>query len=126
MRCGESARSSSTDRTRRGRSTMSDILKRLQPQTVLLRNGLTFEYVEQGPRGGETLLLLHGITDTWCSFAPVLPWLHGDYNVIALSMRGHGGSDKAGATYRIRDFADDVVALAEQLSLPKFTLVGHS
>ena len=40
-----------------------------------LPNGLSIEYAEQGRRGGPSLLLLHGITDTWRSFGPVLPWL---------------------------------------------------
>lgn len=33
-----------------------------------LPDGLHLEYAEQGPRSGTTLLLLHGITDSWRSF----------------------------------------------------------
>jgi pimeloyl-ACP methyl ester carboxylesterase len=73
-----------------------------KPQYVRLRNGLLLEYVEQGPRGGETLLLLHGITDSWRSYEPVLPFLR-HRHVISVSVRGHGGSDKAIATYRSGD-----------------------
>ena len=40
---------------------------------VRLPSGLTIECAEQGRRGGPALLLLHGITDTWRSFEPVLP-----------------------------------------------------
>lgn len=97
-----------------------------KPRYVPLRNGLLLEYVEQGPRGAETLVLLHGITDSWRSYEPVLPFLRRDRHVISVSVRGHGGSDKAVATYRIRDFAEDVADLAAQLSLPAFTVVGHS
>jgi pimeloyl-ACP methyl ester carboxylesterase len=82
--------------------------------------------VEQGPRGAETLVLLHGITDSWRSYEPVLPFLRRDRHVISVSVRGHGGSDKTVATYRIRDFAEDVADLAAQLALPAFTVVGHS
>jgi len=42
---------------------------------------LRFELVEQCRRGGTPLLLLHGITDAWRSFEPVLPvlpWLPDD------------------------------------------------
>lgn len=41
---------------------------------VRLPNGLNIEFAEQGRRDGPSLLLLHGITDTWRSFEPVLPW----------------------------------------------------
>lgn len=98
----------------------------LRPKYIRLRNGLLLEYVEQGRRGAETLVLLHGITDSWRSYQPVLPFLRRDRRVISVSVRGHGGSDKAVGTYRIRDFADDVADLAAQLSLPAFTVVGHS
>ncbi len=96
-----------------------------QPRRVRLRSGLKLEYIEQGSRGGPTLLLLHGITDTWRSFEPVLPWLPREWRVISLSQRGHGGSDAA-PTYRTRDFAQDAAAVAEELSMPPFIVVGHS
>lgn len=35
-----------------------------RPAHLRLPNGLQLEYAEQGPRGGTTLLLLHGITDS--------------------------------------------------------------
>lgn len=91
-----------------------------------LRDGLQLEYAEQGARGGPTLLLLHGITDSWRSFEPVLPWLPPEWHVIALSQRGHGGSDKPRGGYRTRDFAADAAALVRGLGLPPLVVVGHS
>ena len=93
---------------------------------LALRNGLRLEYAERGPRGGPTLLLLHGITDSWRSFEPVLPWLPAHWHVIALSQRGHGGSDKPRSGYATRDFAADAAAFAQALDLPPLTVVGHS
>lgn len=95
-------------------------------QTLKLGNGLQLEYVEQGPRGGPTLLLLHGITDSWRSFEPLLPHLPADWHVLALSQRGHGGSDKPVGAYRTRDFAADAAAFAQALGLPPLVVVGHS
>ena len=92
---------------------------------VRLPNGLVIECAEQGRRGGPSLLLLHGITDTWRSFEPVLPWLPPDWHVVSMTQRGHGGSSSA-ASYRTRDFAADAAALVATLELPPVLVVGHS
>jgi non-heme chloroperoxidase len=88
-------------------------------------NGLEIEYAEQGRRGGPALLMLHGITDTWRSFEPVLPWLPPDWHVISMTQRGHGGSSAA-TSWRTRDFAADAACLIATLGLPQVLLVGHS
>ena len=92
---------------------------------VRLPNGLVIECAERGRRGGPSLLLLHGITDTWCSFEPVLPWLPPDWRVVSMTQRGHGGSSSA-ASYRTRDFAADAAAMVATLELPPVLVVGHS
>jgi non-heme chloroperoxidase len=92
---------------------------------VELPNGLSIECAEQGRPGGPSLLMLHGITDTWRSFEPVLPWLPPDWHVVSMTQRGHGGSSTA-ASYRTRDFAADAAALVEALGLPPVLVVGHS
>jgi non-heme chloroperoxidase len=90
-----------------------------------LPNGLIIEYAERGRRGGPSLLLLHGITDTWRSFEAVLPWLPPDWHVVSMTQRGHGGSS-TDASYRTREFAADAAALVETLGLPPVLVVGHS
>ncbi|HRH87849.1 MAG TPA: alpha/beta hydrolase [Rubrivivax sp.] len=96
------------------------------PDRLRLSSGLHLEYVEQGARGGPTLLLLHGITDSWRSFEPVLPQLPSHWHVLALTQRGHGGSDKPEGAYRTRDFAADAAEFVQALALPPVVLVGHS
>jgi pimeloyl-ACP methyl ester carboxylesterase len=91
-----------------------------------LPSGVELEYAEQGPHGGPTLLLLHGITDSWRSFEPVLPHLPAHWHVLVLTQRGHGGSDKPADGYGVRDFAADAAAFARVLELPPLTVVGHS
>jgi non-heme chloroperoxidase len=90
-----------------------------------LPNGLSIEYAERGRRGGPALLLLHGITDSWRSFEPVLPWLPTDWHVVSMTQRGHGGSSTA-ASYRTREFSADAAALVAALELPPVLVVGHS
>lgn len=93
---------------------------------VDLVGGPRLEVARQGPRGGLPVLMLHGITDSWRSFEPVLPWLPADWQVIVPSQRGHGGS-AAGASYRTRDFAEDAAALLLRLGIREPALVvGHS
>lgn len=94
-------------------------------RNVRLASGLTIECAEQGQRGGPALLMLHGITDTWRSFEPVLPWLPSDWHVVSMTQRGHGGSSAA-TSWRTREFAADAACLIEELGLPQVLLVGHS
>jgi non-heme chloroperoxidase len=91
-----------------------------------LHNGLQLEYAEQGLRGGPTVLILHGIADSWRSFEPVLPWLPAHWHVVALTQRGHGGSDKTARQYRSEDFAANADAFARALDLAPMIVVGHS
>jgi pimeloyl-ACP methyl ester carboxylesterase len=70
--------------------------------------------------------MLHGITDSWRSFEPVLPHLPPEQHAIALTQRGHGGSDKPAGGYRTRDFAADAAAVIRALGLDNVIVVGHS
>jgi pimeloyl-ACP methyl ester carboxylesterase len=84
------------------------------------------EYAEQGDPAGVPVLMLHGATDSWRSFAPVLPHLPPSIRAIALSQRGHGDSGRPMRGYATRDFADDAAALVEALELAPVVVVGHS
>jgi non-heme chloroperoxidase len=84
------------------------------------------EWAEQGRRGGTPVVALHGVTDSWRSFAPVLPHLPADLHLMALTQRGHGRSDKPAEGYRPADFAADAVAFLDTQGLERAVLVGHS
>lgn len=83
-------------------------------------------YVEQGDPSGVPMLLLHGVTDSWRSFEPVLPHLPGSVRAIALTQRGHGDADRPATGYRTRDFAADLAAFVDLLGLGRVVVVGHS
>ena len=91
-----------------------------------LPNGLELEFAEQGERADNTLLLLHGSTDSWRSYEALLPLLPAHWHVIVPSQRGHGRSDAPEGDYGTRSFAADAAALAQQLGLPPLVVVGHS
>ena len=44
-------------------------------QSVELPSGVRLQYAEQGDPAGVPVLMLHGVTDSWRSFEPVLPHL---------------------------------------------------
>ena len=54
---------------------------------IMLREGLQLEYVEQGAPDGLPVLLLHGFTDSWRSFEPVLADLPPRLRVDPLTAR---------------------------------------
>jgi non-heme chloroperoxidase len=83
-------------------------------------------YVEQGDASGVPVVLLHGATDSWRSFEPVLPHLPEDIRAVAVTLRGHGDAPKPESGFRIEDLAGDVVALMDELDLGPAILVGHS
>lgn len=96
---------------------------------ITLPNGVALSYVDVGsPDAGPVLVLLPGLTDSWRSYELVLPHLarQAPHRVIAVSLRGHGDSDKPETGYRIGDFAADVVALLDALGVRRAVLVGHS
>ena len=70
--------------------------------------------------------MLHGVTDSWRSFEPVLPHLPASIHAFALSQRGHGDSDRPAAGYRTREFAADLAAFTDVLGLGPAVIVGHS
>ena len=96
------------------------------PQYRRMASGITLEYLTHGNATGVPVVMLHGITDSWKSFAPVLPYLPESVRAIVPSLRGHGGSDRPARDYTMRSMAADVVALLDALHVPAATVVGHS
>jgi non-heme chloroperoxidase len=95
-------------------------------KSIRLPSGVKLEYAEQGAGDGTPVILLHGITDSWRSYEPVLPHLPSSLRAFALSQRGHGGSSRPKQSYAPRDFAADVAAFIEALGLGPAIVVGHS
>lgn len=96
------------------------------PQRVALRSGVTLDYTEQGDLSTLPLVLLPGISDSWRSFTPVLTEFPPSLHVLALSQRGHGQSSRPDTGYEPANYAHDVVALLDALSIECAVLGGHS
>jgi 3-oxoadipate enol-lactonase len=80
----------------------------------------------QGPKGAPTLMLLHGLGATgplnWFAAFSDLAEL---YRVVAVDHRGHGQGIPT-RRFRLKDCADDVVAVADALGIRQFIAVGYS
>src|SRR5262245_480194 len=92
---------------------------------VRLRSGVQLEIAEQGPRTGLPVVLLHGVTDSRLSYQPMWHQLPRHWHAIAVSLRGHGESDRPQG-YSTPEMAGDVALLAEALQLEPMVVVGHS
>jgi len=91
-----------------------------------LKTGVRLAYVEQGPAQGFPVIMLHGLSDTHRSFDLVRPLLPGRWRVFAVTMRGHGLSDKPEAGYAASQLAADVAAFMAAVGVRRAVLVGHS
>lgn len=83
-------------------------------------------YEVPGPPRAPALVLLHGLAATGLlNWATSVPALAERFRVLVVDHRGHGSGLRT-HHFRLVDCADDVVALADALRLPKFVAVGYS
>jgi pimeloyl-ACP methyl ester carboxylesterase len=76
----------------------------------------------EGP--GPELVFLHGYPSQWEAYVPFLDALATDFRVLAPSMRGMGGSARAGS-YLVRDFVADIAAFLRTVTSPPTLVVGQ-
>ena len=79
-----------------------------------------------GPQEALPLVMLHGIWDTWETFARAATRLARERTIYALDLRGHGASDKPEEGYEPSDYAADVLGVLDQLGQPQIALLGFS
>lgn len=94
--------------------------------TLDLSTGVHVRYTDRGDLEGETLLFLHGYTDSSFSFSRVLPLVPPVYRSVTFDQRGHGDSERPADGYAMGDFAADAAAVLDALGIERATVVGHS
>lgn len=97
-----------------------------QRQAMRLPTGVELDVRVHGGADGVPVLFLHGYTDSWFSFSPVLPLLPPSIRAIVPSQRGHGGSSKPDCCYGMADYVADAVAVLDALKIDRAIVVGHS
>ncbi|MCZ2857652.1 alpha/beta fold hydrolase [Blastococcus sp. VKM Ac-2987] len=92
------------------------------------RNGLTFDVRDAGPTGGEPVVLLHGFPQDSTAWDRVAPALHQHgLRTLAPDQRGYSpmARPRGRSHYRLRETADDVLALLDAAGLESAHVVGH-
>ena len=95
-------------------------------RSVTLSSGITLAAPERGQTSGVPVVFLHGVTDSWRSFEPVLDRLPGTVRALAMTQRGHGDSSKPDNGYRYGDMAQDLREFMDARDLPAAVIAGHS
>ena len=85
--------------------------------------GVSLHYVAGG--SGPPLLLLTGWPQTWWAYHTVMPTLARTRRVIAIDVRGMGGSQKPTGGYDKKTIGSHIAALVKALALGKVDVVGH-
>lgn len=77
---------------------------------------------------GEPLVLIHGFTDTWATWRPILPELEARHDVFAPTLAGHHGGGEVAPGSEITDtmFADSLERQLDELGFERAHLVGNS
>jgi pimeloyl-ACP methyl ester carboxylesterase len=91
-------------------------------------NGYTFTARVAGPPDGQPVILLHGFPQTSLSWTNQLSTL-GDagYRVVAPDQRGYSAKARPAnvADYAVPHLVADTLAIADQMGMATFHLVGH-
>jgi len=95
-------------------------------QQKSFRNGDVNIHYAESPPNGPPLVLLHGLARDWHSFSGLLPELASRFHVFALDLRGHGKSSHVTHSYRITEFAHDVVQFLKTLLPGGAAIFGYS
>ncbi|KZB86179.1 alpha/beta fold hydrolase [Amycolatopsis regifaucium] len=86
-------------------------------------NGVRLHYVAGGR--GEPLILLPGWPETWWQYRRIMPALAKRYRVIAVDLRGMGGSSKPQGGYDKKTMARDIHELVRALGYRQAHIAGH-
>lgn len=99
---------------------------RLRANGLLKVRNIAMDCATQGAAEGLPLVLLHGYSDSWRSYLPLMDALPERFRIVAMSMRGHGDSTKPSDGYDTATLAEDVVAALDALGIARAVVVGHS
>jgi pimeloyl-ACP methyl ester carboxylesterase len=92
-----------------------------------LSTGVTLNVAETGRADGRALLFLHGFPESHRTWREIAPRLEDDFYLVMPDQRGFAASDRPleVEAYATDKLVDDILALADALSLERFALIGH-
>jgi pimeloyl-ACP methyl ester carboxylesterase len=107
-----------------GRSMLIDGSLRGQLGKLIAIGGANFYYEEYGK--GDTILLLHGNSESIRSFDKQIPELSKQFHIIAMDSRGQGRSTKDEKKMSYELMAEDVNSFLEKLDVKRVNILGWS
>jgi len=98
-----------------------------QFRRVPLSTGVTLNAALDGPADAPAIILLHGFPESHRTWREIAPRLRERFRLVMPDQRGFAGSDRPQEVeaYKTATLVEDVFALADALSIDRFSLVGH-
>lgn len=93
---------------------------------ILHLPGGEMQVLEKGPHRAPPIVLLHCFACSLVWWQRMIPLLDRDHRVLALDLRGFGGSEKPGSGYSMEEQAAFVAEALKRLGVQRATVVGHS
>ncbi|TDW99255.1 alpha/beta fold hydrolase [Dinghuibacter silviterrae] len=94
---------------------------------IITINHHRVHYQEMNPCGRETVVMIHGmLSNLSVYYFHIAPLIAEHYRVVLYDLRGHGRSERASTGYGLQSMSEDLLALADVLSLDTVHLVGYS
>jgi len=115
------------------RAKHQEAVQRIDAELASLEGGFVSETAQVNTttvhcvRGGtgSAVILLHGFPEDWYAYHRVMPLLAKRFTVVAVDLRGIGGSTATPGGYDAANMAEDVHQLVEHLHLENVYVVGH-
>ena len=94
---------------------------------IALNTGVTLNVALAGNPANPAIILLHGFPESHRTWREIAPRLQDRFYLVMPDQRGFAGSDRPQEVeaYNADTLIDDIFALADSLSIDRFTLVGH-
>lgn len=89
-------------------------------------NRIKMNYTDEGPDNAPVVILIHGFPLNKSMWNKQVEVLIENYRVIAYDVRGHGSSETGIDEFSIELFAEDLIALMDELNIERATLCGLS
>jgi pimeloyl-ACP methyl ester carboxylesterase len=94
---------------------------------LALSTGVELNVALAGDPSKPAVILLHGFPESHRTWREIAPRLADDFYLIMPDQRGFGASDRPQEVeaYTTDTLVDDIFALADELAIDRFALVGH-
>jgi pimeloyl-ACP methyl ester carboxylesterase len=94
-------------------------------QFATVGQAVRLEVIDWGGKG-KTLVFLSGMGNTAHVYDTFAPQFTDRFHVIGITRRGFGASSRPQQGYTVPQFADDIIAVIDELRLERPILIGHS